>query len=351
MNLKSLRCIFSIAVSAFVGINSTALAKLQPGDVYAATSITDLGAVIRIDPVTGAQTIISGPGVGSGPDMDFVTAITSDPAGNLYVSSTLVGVSPSRGIILKIDPSTGNRTIVSSNAIGTGIQNFNIEFGLHWYDGQLLGGDIANAALLSINPSTGDRHVVSKSSPLQGPMVGSGAIIPRIAGIIVDSSGSVIVSDVTDMSVLSIDPLTGDRTTVSQDQVRGTGQDFEVPYDLVIDANDGSYIVSVFDRFSLFRVDPSTGDRTIIFSELNTFPFQPLGLEQEIDGKLLVFEQNNTRVLRIDLTNNSFSLLSDMSSHVTNLHVVPLVIPEPSALFLMGLMIGVFAAYGRIPGR
>jgi len=93
--------------------NSSHLAILN-GDVV--MNSLDEDVIIRVNRANGNRTIISGPGVGTGPVLDLPNGgIAVDDVGNLYVGEQdLTG-------ILKVDPVTGDRTIVTSTGgVGMG---------------------------------------------------------------------------------------------------------------------------------------------------------------------------------------------------------------------------------------
>ena len=105
---------------------------------------------------------------------------------------------------------------------------------------------------------------------------------------------------------MSVDPITGDRTTISGDPGSfganvGTGPDFDSdgPSGIVIDRN-GDILVA--DRFAqaIFRIDPATGNRAILSGDPNganvgaepDFPDDgPLGLALEATGNILVSQR------------------------------------------------------------
>ena len=74
--------------------------------------------VMRVDP--GAQTIVSDATTGSGPSFasGMLTGIVVEPTGDLVVIDT------AQDIVARVNPVTGNRTVISSNAnamIGSGL--------------------------------------------------------------------------------------------------------------------------------------------------------------------------------------------------------------------------------------
>ncbi len=90
---------------------------LAPGDVLVLTEAIECpfpsgNALVRIDPVTGDRTIISGreedcSDVGAGPQFLDAENIAFEPGGDVLVAD-------SRGMrVLRVDPATGDRSVLS----------------------------------------------------------------------------------------------------------------------------------------------------------------------------------------------------------------------------------------------
>ena len=98
-----------ILLSAAMSAVGTAGEPLRPGDIV----VSDIGAkkLVRIDPTTGSQTVITSGGWLTQP---FGLAI--DPAGQVFVAD-LGGTegAASDGFILKVDPATGAQTLFCTN--------------------------------------------------------------------------------------------------------------------------------------------------------------------------------------------------------------------------------------------
>src|SRR5215207_5413697 len=77
---------------------------------------TDLSllAVVRVDPSSGDRTIVSDAGTGSGPDFQSPINLAVEAGGQLVVVDT--GLSA----VLRVDPASGDRTVVSDANTGTG---------------------------------------------------------------------------------------------------------------------------------------------------------------------------------------------------------------------------------------
>jgi len=112
--------------------------------------------------------------------------------------------------------------------------------------------------VVSVDPVTGDRTVISSTS------VGTGDafIFPR--GIALEADGNFVVCDQDSDTVIRVDPATGNRTIVSSATV-GTGTNFDICFDIIVEA-DGNLIVADTGLTALVRVDPVSGNRTTLAS-------------------------------------------------------------------------------------
>src|SRR5690606_31506066 len=113
----------------------------------------------------------AGPGIGTGEELVNIYGIAVEADGQILVQSS------SR--ILRIDPATGNRTVVASSTVGTG-ETLSQLFGFILDTN----GDIiipSSSSLLRIDPDTGNRTVISSS--LYTP-VGSGPALSSAVGVV-----------------------------------------------------------------------------------------------------------------------------------------------------------------------
>ena len=128
---------------------------------------------------------------------------------------------------------------------------------------------------MRVDPVSGDRTIVSDDT------TGSGPNLLHAIDLVVESGGSIVALDSRRKAVMRIDPVSGDRTIVSDDTT-GSGPIFSRPRDLVIEA-DGNLVMVDIDAYAegmvaLIRIDPVSGDRTVFsFSSVVT------GIEDEAD--------------------------------------------------------------------
>ncbi|MGW8776493.1 Vgb family protein [Streptomyces sp. NPDC055796] len=173
------------------------------------------GAIIRVNPVTGKQTVLS--------------------------------VSDS-----KIDPLRPGGLCVAADGTIVVVEQ---------------AGPVAeppSARVVRIDPTSGARTVVSSGGALVSP-----------ADVAVDHEGNILVVDANAFDgfsggVIKVDPLSGAQTVVS------SGGDFDSPAAIAVEA-DGSLLITdntaATGGPTLFRVDPTTGEQHVLASGL---PFRSL---------------------------------------------------------------------------
>jgi hypothetical protein len=231
--------------------------------------------VFRIDPVTGAATPLSTDTAGSGPAFAAPRGIAIEAGGTIVVGDGLGSFNePDR--ILRVDPASGARTIVSDATTGTGPVltgpyglSVGADGGIYVTDGD---------SVLRADPFSGDRSVVSSAT------VGTGPSLDGPAGIAFENDGNLVVSLVSSISrtgtILRIDPATGDRTTVS-DKDTGGGPRLRIAWGLEVGPKGKIAAVEspgeptlcipfcpnplclacLFPAAALVKVDPESGNR------------------------------------------------------------------------------------------
>jgi streptogramin lyase len=89
---------------------------------------------------------------------------------------------------------------------------------------------------------------------------GPGFLAPR--SIAVEADGTLVVADLGLVAVVRVDPISGDRTIISDDSIGG-GPGFISPRGIAVET-DGTLVVTDQGLEVVVRVDPVTGDRVII---------------------------------------------------------------------------------------
>lgn len=220
------------------------LATAANGDIIVAD---EYAGVIRVNPLTGTQTPVNG---------FHSLGIAIAPNGDIYVAG-LDYFGP--GAVVRLNPLTGVLTTVSSGGLLMRPYGIAIEAGgdILVADPLAFGivGGIWVGGIIRINPLTGAQSVVA-----------SGGILRSPTGIAIAGNGDILVADAGALAsgaVVRVDPLTGAQTTVS------TGGTLNTPLGIALDAN-GELLVtthplSIASR-AVIRVNPLTGAQTTVSS-------------------------------------------------------------------------------------
>ena len=194
--------------------------------------------------------------------------------------------------------------------------------------GSLVVVDAILDAVVRVDPTTGDRTIISRGIDPNDvyDMVGSGPAFAAPSGIAVEADGSLVVVDSNLRAVVRVDLTTdnmGNRTIISgidpngvYDMV-GSGPAFVAPFGIAVEA-DGSLVVVDFGLDAVVRVDLTTdnmGNRTIISGidpngvydmvGSGTAFGLPSGIAVEADGSLVVVDGILDAVVRVDLTTDN----------------------------------------------
>jgi streptogramin lyase len=188
-----------------------------------------LRAVVRVDPHTGDRKIVScraidaqrnclGTPMGQGPPLLIPLAIAIGAGGEIWVADA------QRHAVLRVDPHTGERKTVSGclevdeidprgECVGGSIgHDPPIDFPRAMSveaTGTLMVVDGEIDAVVRVDPSTGEREIVSDAS------IGRGLPLPFPVAIAVEASGSLVVIDEKIDAVVRVDADTGNRVIVS----------------------------------------------------------------------------------------------------------------------------------------
>jgi sugar lactone lactonase YvrE len=233
------------------------------------------------------------------------------------------------GMVLKVDGSSGARTLLSDNHTPVGGPSLQSPTAVTLdAAGDLLVAEsfeldingVETPSVVRVNRSTGVRTMVSSNTaPNNGPDLSS----PY--GIAVEASGQILVADFTAFAsgnggVIRVDPLTGVRTTVSRNQAPVGGPSFANPRDLAVAANGDIYVL---DGNGVIRVDPATGVRTQVSA--NTSPaggpsfVHTSSLTLDATGDILVTDwgaQDGGRIIRVDPLTGVRTLVSENAAPV-----------------------------------
>jgi hypothetical protein len=151
--------------------------------------VYDQPAIYDVDLATGARTVLSGLGQGAGPDLPHVMDLVTLPSGQIIVSARSFDSGPFIGNLLRVDPLTGNRTLISSGPY----IDFEYERLALGFNGQLLGAVPGQNAIYSVNPTNGSRTLISGNGLGTGPSLfwGDVVVVPEPSTLALITIGSV----------------------------------------------------------------------------------------------------------------------------------------------------------------
>lgn len=306
-------CALALLVSLLGASRASAINApplFPPGDIY----VTDLnafgpgafgnsGGVIHVDPTTGARTTVSENSAPAGDFPEFVDpyglALESDgdivvigfwsgPGGNIFPA------------VVRVDPNTGARTKVSKN-VDPG-PDYSDPRGIAVEDsGDLLvtdpdtPGGSAAGRVLRVDPLAGDTTLLSGNT---APGGGNDLIDPW--GVSTDANDQVIVADtnafgagfVLPGGIIGVDPITGTRTAISENNAPVGAPNFENPGGLPIQISGdievtdfGPSLAGGTGPGSLISVDPAAGGGRTLISD-NSNPSNNPDFEEPLDVDL-----------------------------------------------------------------
>src|SRR3989454_2715697 len=284
-------------------VSAWAQVTINPGDILAVDPSTQggSGGVIRIDPTTGAQTVVSAHGFFQEP-----VGIAIEADGNIVVADRVSG-------IIRVNPLAGTQTVVHAGPPFVDLFGIALEA-----NGSILVADTGCAshqcfaggprgqAVYRVNPVTGEVTTVSSGVYLDSPY----AIDVEANGNIVVADSTSNVSPLTQGGIIRINPVTGNQTVVSQGR-----QDFACPFGIAIEAN-GNILTSVFtfDGYgcspaAIFRANPAI-DQSSVVSPHSIGWQAPFGMAVDVDGSVLVADESYKAIFRVNSDTGTPTLIS-----------------------------------------
>jgi len=342
----------SLGLALLLAAQPAQCITLKSGEIIVAGSLTPASqapdfALLAVDPATGDRTILSSDTVGAGPSFNFPPSETVGGAetwsvhyeadGALLVAENALGGNgvPSDSRIYRVDPTTGNRTLISTSGYDTAPTGNAGPFVGLYYDarefgsGVLVTGQGNNFAL--INVATGDRTLF--------PAGGGSGPAPTATGFAIAGT-NVYFGNEAPATIMKLDTLTGARSIISGSGV-GTGHALTLPTDVLIDGAGNLFVLDNLQE--LLRIDPVTGNRTVVSDPtVGSGPaFSAFMLAQAANGTLLTvtfgLSAAGSQVMSIDPLTGARAIVSSAAlgtgptiyraSGIT-------VVPEPSAWLL-----------------
>ncbi|ETX08284.1 MAG: hypothetical protein ETSY2_06290 [Candidatus Entotheonella gemina] len=277
--------------------------------------------LLRIDPATGDRTVVSALDVGSGLNLRLPDEIVVDEVGDL------IALDPSYPAIFRVNRVTGDRTIISGceqtplgcpeTPIGNGPElrtprGLVIEASGHF----VVLSQVSNA-VLRVDPETGDRTVISGcTAPIFGcpeNPLGSGPPLDRPVAVALEASGMFLVLD-KGLGLIRIDPSTGDRTVLAE-MLSDTAPDLLGVRDLAVEPTDAVVVADGIQR-SLIRVARDGNTRQVIsdISSGDDPPLdRPVDMTRDVNGFYVVLNDRASHaiMIRVDPLTGTRNVISD----------------------------------------
>jgi len=276
-------------------------------------------AVIAVNLSNGDRSVISEgdgevPEVGTGPEIEFMQSIALDSASN-RVLVTAEHSDGSVDAIIAVDLATGNRSILSDEATGTG-DDFSspVDMVTDAANNRLLLAD-QTRGMFSIDLGTGDRTTITRPTDFYGVNES------RIQSVAYDSaSGTAYVPDSSQDIIFEVVVSSGDRTVLSSSDV-GVGAVetwLRNITGIAYDEANNRVLLPNWSRDLVVDVDLGSGDRAVASSaSVGTGPaFNfPRNVDMDADGnQLIIADSSANSILTMDLDSGDRSILSDNAS-------------------------------------
>jgi DNA-binding beta-propeller fold protein YncE len=219
------------------------------------------GAVIRVDPLTGLQSLVS-----SGGEFFDPAGIAVAPDGQLYVVDNRA--PDNDGAVIRVDPRSGAQTLVTERSSAPGRRELDLPFGIAIEgDGKLVVSNRESPAplpllcsvlgkVVRVDPRTGDQVKVSSAGHIAWPL---GLAVRPDGGIVVanecGAGGGLVLLDRLGLGQLLLTP-------------NGPEDVLVTPERIAFDPN-GGLVVSDFSvgpdgEGGLVSVDPQTGAQSLV---------------------------------------------------------------------------------------
>jgi hypothetical protein len=263
-----------------------------------------VGGILKLDPVTGAELSICAP-LGT-PPAGWPRGVAVAPGG---IRVDVVHQFGLGALAYARDAGAGSCSFGNTGGSTSPLEG--IAFGA---DGQAYGG-----ALGALLDSTADGSIVEyggsggTGAPPMG-IVASGGLLRNVFDLVGDPSGPLYAVDVDDAGfpgpatsgrVVRIDPTSGAQTLVTEGGhlVHPTAVDMEA---------SGMLVVADQSSASLVRVDPVSGAQTLLAQY--GLLVAPFGLAIEPSGTAVVLDQGN-QVVRVDLVTGAQSPVATIATN------------------------------------
>ena len=266
------------------------------------------GELHAIDVTTGDRSVLVGPGVGTGPPLDYCWALELDPTGPRawVLRGSSSSSSQGEGQILEVDLTTGDRTVVASE--DDGAQPWPFIFGTLELtpDGEHL-AFADDWTVSQVELATGAQSTLSDASPGFGGRWGW----LTIGGLAFDAAGRGWVSSWLDGVVYTLDPVSGVHAPLIESPLRSTAG----YVDLEVDQRRGR-LLALDDYNAAVLGVPHDGSAVEVVARNSIGGGYSLGkrkthaLAPEGDARVWLLDTVRAEVVSVDLADGQRTLVS-----------------------------------------
>ena len=318
----------ALVVIRGAGLGCVMLALILPAQAGAALVNGDLivadaralggGALIQVDPKTGAETVLSSNEMALNAShrlFAFPFTLTVSPAGRIFVANTenLGGTCKGGcGGVIEVNPETGAESVLSSNAmaVNASSQYFDELTGITLDpEGNIVVTSWDNAIkqgeVIEVNSVTGKEKLVAANSM---PVNALSEYFTYPQGIVTDAAGEIFVADAAAFGghggVIGVNPATGRETEISANTmpVNAASQLFHAVSQLAFD-QAGNLLIADWCPGSqtcggVIEVNPETGKESQVSS--NAMPInasselfkETTSLAIQSNGRIVEVQEN-----------------------------------------------------------
>ncbi len=239
--------------------------KSYESDDGAKTIVLTYDGIYEIQHSSGLRTSISDKNTGSGVLFSNLTDFVVLPNSNwIYVLDAGYAGNLPNYVLYKVSRSNGQRVVVSGGVVGTGPAIDQFSYGLN-VNSSGTSAYILNSStpsVIKIDLTTGNRSVLSSGSTGSGPMfLGS-------YNMALSSDGNTLyICDVSNNQFIAVDVVTGNRTIIASNSV-GSGAVISGLSSIQILSNSKIYFSA---NGRVYSLDAATGNRTLFFDTTNSF--------------------------------------------------------------------------------
>ena len=182
-------------------------------------------------------------------------------------------------------------------------------------NGTILVGNFNEGSIIAVDPVTGERTIVSQNSSDTSPGVGGGPNFVSVSDIQISEDGdSLIVVDLGTDTILDVNVNTGQRLPLSSAILAGTGDGSEFGSPHGIEIVDGTIFIADFGIPGVLSLDPNGNAEQFSTSPVGGF----IGI-RAIDllenGDIIAADFGGSRIFTVDPINGTRTLVSGIADN------------------------------------